>query len=177
MLKVDESTLFNLSFETEQANVDSLGFNGILIKNNLEADPSKLSFLKREQDSFYVIVIDHFDIGIEDVKNVDLKDIRKDISLKFDDIFETSGGLAYPYFKLGIRDLIIIHKDLLILEKQIIENVAVSKKQTISINPQNLPKRKGVSPKKVLAQSLARHIADDKWKKDKNVRNDQYCLE
>lgn len=168
LLKVSELTLFNLSFKNEAANVDSLGFDGILIRNDLEADPSKLSFLKREQDSFYVIGIGHFEIGIEDIQNVDLEDIRKYISLEFDSIFETSGGLAYPYFKLSIRDLVILHKDLLTLEEQIIENVAVSKKQNISINLQNLPKRKGVSPKKVLAQSLARHIADDEWKKDKN---------
>lgn len=168
LLKINESTLFNLSFKTEQSDVDALGFNGILIRNDLEADPSKLSFLNREQDKFRVIGVQHFDIGIADVKSVDLEAIRKYISLKFDDVFETSGGLAYPYFKLNIKDLIIIHKDLLILEKQIIESIAVSKNQTIDINQQHLPRRQGVSPKKVLAQNLARHIADDEWKKDKN---------
>lgn len=167
LLRIDSDNLFNLSCSGNQLGVLLSGFNGVLQNDDLEADPTQLSFIEKGVGDYYAKQINHFDISIKDFNNVNLEDIKKYISLDFDSVYETS-NIAYPNFKFHIDDLIIVHKDLITIEKQITQNDPIPKKDHASTNQQSLPRKRGVSPEKLLAQTLARHIADEEWKKDKD---------
>ena len=174
LFKIDEQTLFNMSLSSKpEDRTLILLFDGFIYNYIPDEDPSKSSQLLQwditlDNKSYHFTEVNNLSFVIDSTKDDDLKELQEKIP--FPCLFEKRNGYSFVSPKIHIKDLIIIHKDLLILEKQIIENVAVSTKQAISINQQNLPKRKGVSPKKVLAQSLARHIADDEWEKDKNKK-------
>lgn len=69
-----------------------------------------------------------------------------------------------PLLEISIDDVIILHKDLLILENNIINNSPASPRE-FQIKP-----RKGVSPQKILANEQAKIIAKALWNNDKEQK-------
>lgn len=167
LFRVDEYSLFNMSmFNNLQESTILLLIEGFVYNTSHNDDPSK----PKQLDKWTITVDDKeyrfFEIG---ALNFVIDSTNDDDLNEFSEIapylcsFDKRDTFSFVNFSININDLIVLHKDLLKLEEDIITN------KIIEIKTQFEPRR-GVSPKKVLAQSLAKHIADNEWKRDSEER-------
>ena len=188
LLQLHENLLMKLPFQeasnTEIDISESDIFIGALPLFSLESNSRTLDYLKTYFDKFYVTEIlalyPRFALVIDDEINEDqlqiISQIRPHVSSWYS--FNEPHNTIEIYFNIRIEDLIVLHRDLINLEVNIIEDTHPPTNQTKNIwKDSSLKQRQGVSSAKILAKELARHIATEQWKRDiKNqIRISEMC--
>ncbi|WP_201512476.1 hypothetical protein [Psychrobacter alimentarius] len=163
LFKVDEYTLFNMSLNSNMDNATQLLLSdGFVHKLSINDDPSKPSQLNEwsvdiDGKQYYFEEIGGLSFVVDSIKHKDL--VEFDNKVPFLCTFDKRDTFSFAQLNIKIDDLIILHKDLLKLEQETLNNEPIEDKSKFEA-------RRGVSHKKVLAQSLAKHIADDCWQQD-----------
>ncbi|CAM3939330.1 hypothetical protein PSAR109036_00675 [Psychrobacter arenosus] len=166
LLGIDSSSLFNLSITSTQKNKPLLGFNGMLACDTLDGNPAVPSFINWDNDVNRVLGVGFFNIAIVNIDSVDIDDMKNNISLRFEKIYNTEGDKGFPDFKIDLDEIIVIDKDLQELEDKIIQNAPTVKREHSAIDRYGLPRKKGVSPKLLQARLVADAHAQHLWSKD-----------
>ncbi len=173
MFQVSDYLLLNMSLNSKQkTDTRSFIFEGLLSLEELNANPRKPSILKECS-----VVFNNKTYEIYDITNISLKlkETDRDKLLKLTEeypypcIFDIRDDFSFIEFILTIDDLIILHHDLELLEKNIIENSKPPKKDNDK-EVRFLQSRQGISKGKLLAKELANHIAKTEWEKDKEQK-------
>lgn len=142
-------------------------FCGALNFDRLQDNPFYLGFLEKYINRAFLngllAIYPHFYKYSDD----DWGDIFAKSSLKVDsydlcDNDNTDKEIIYAFCKISINDLIVLHKDLMELENNIIKNNPAPQKQ-LEIKP-----KKGVSIHKLQAKEQAKIIAKALWNNDKD---------
>lgn len=164
---VNDWTIENMALST---NADSktrvFGLDGFLTKNNLYEDPRSPSILKEwsinmgEEEYFATDIYNiFFELKSNNIKF--LQDFKR--KFPYEIYFDIrSNDKVLVDFDLTINDLIILHKDLMELENNIISNSPAPIRQASEIRP-----RKGVTLRKLQAKAQAKIIAKALWNNDK----------
>lgn len=142
-------------------------FCGALSFDSLQNNPISLEFLPNIDKSIinrvlaiYPRFFRYFDEAWECVFNKSTLKIHSYEIYTEDEVEE----YAEAYCCIGIDELIVLHKDLIELESNIIKNTPIDKKTTKEIE---LKPRQGVSAKKIRAKERAKLIARVLWNNDK----------
>lgn len=164
---IDSATLENMALSSDtQSKTRLFFFDGFLAKDDLNDNPNSPSVL---QDNYWSTEINNKKYSAKDITVIHFAlksndtEILEDFKNKFpyDCQFEIRNqDLVFVDFDITINDLIMLHKDLEILENQILSNKPIEKSA--------IKARQGVSQKKLLAKELAKHIAETEWEKDKD---------
>lgn len=163
LFKVDEQTLSNMALSSNPNGETILfGFKGFIQIPYYDDDPSKPRQLKEwelcvEEKNYYLTEIGYFNFVIDSIDDKDLADFAKKVP--FSCSFDKRKDFTFPSFKIKQSDLIILHKDLLCFEREVLNNEHIEVKS-------KLEARKGISQKKLLAKALAKHIAVECWHQD-----------
>ena len=175
LFKIDEQTLFNMSLSSKPEDRTAiLLFKGFIYNSNPDEDPSKSSQLLQwdinlDNKSYHFIEVNTLSFVINSTKDDDLKELQEKIP--FPCLFEKRDGYSFVNPKIQIKDLIILHKDLIKLEEKIVGNKPIGE-------PLQFETRKGVSQKKILAKKLAEHLAIELWRidsKDRKIKIGEMC--
>lgn len=143
-------------------------FCGALSLNNLQDSPLYLGFLDKYIDrnvinQLLAIYPKFYKYSDDDWGSVFEKSSLKVSEYDTSNYNDENKEYANAYCKISIDDLLILHKDLMELESNIINNNPAPQKQTqIEIRP-----RKGVSIHKIQAQEQAKFLARALWNNDK----------
>ncbi len=175
LFRIDEQTLFNMSLNSKpEHETVILLFNGFIHNSNPNEDPSKSSQLLQwdmnlENKSYHFIEVGSLSFVIDSTKDDDLKEVQEKIP--FPCLFEKRNDFSFISPKIHIKDLIILHKDLMSLEEKIIGNKPIGEQFQFE-------NRKGISQKKILAKKLAEHLAIEFWRmdsKDRKIKIGEMC--
>lgn len=167
---VNEWTIENMALSTHaDSKTRVFCFDGFLTKDNLYENPSEPSILKEwsinidEKEYFSTGVYNmYFELKSNNIKF--LQDFKR--KFPYDTCFDIrSDELVIVNFDITINDLIILHKDLMELENNIISNSPAPQKD--KLETKQIKPRKGVSLKKLQAQEYAKIIAKVLWNNDK----------
>lgn len=173
LLLISNEVLEQLRFsETTIFYHEDWAFCGALHFDNLQGSPFSFDFLPMQQMDIHIIsgmsaIYPHF----YKHSNDDWDSVFAKSSLKVSEyeIYEHDDGSEHAsdaFCKISINDLLILHKDLMELENNIINNNPAPQKQTkIEIKP-----RKGKSVGKQTAQEQAKIIAKALWNNDKEQK-------
>lgn len=168
---VNEWTIENMALSI---NADSktriFDFDGFLTKDNLYENPREPSILKEwsinidEKEYFATDIFNiYFELKSNNIKF--LQDFRR--KFPYDVCFNIrSDELVFIDFGITINDLIILHKDLMELENNIISNSPAPQKD--KLETKQIKPRKGVSLKKLQAKEQAKIIAKALWNNDRD---------
>lgn len=165
---VDDWTIENMALSTNMDGRTRLFcFDGFLTKGNLNENPRAPSVLQE-----WSIEIDKNRCFAKDIGNISFKlkssetNFLQDFKSKlpFDNVYfdVRSNDLVFVDFDIRIYDLIVLHKDLMELENNIISNNPAPSRQISEIKP-----RKGVSIHKIQAKERAKIISRALWNNDR----------
>lgn len=149
---------------------EEIMFCGALDFNRLQDSPLYLEFLETYIDRNIINQVLAIYPNFYKYSDDDWNSVFTKSSLKISeyDIYVDDNGkeYAHAFCKISINDLLILHKDLMELENNIINNNPAPQKQTkIEIKP-----RKGKSIGKQTAQEQAKIIAKALWNNDKEQK-------
>ena len=188
LLQLHENILINLPFQeainTENGVAESELFVGALPLFTLESNSRTLDYLKVYFDKFYVTKVlalyPRFALAIDEEVDEDQLQTVSEIRPRVSNWYSFNGpdNSVELYFNIKAEDLIVLHRDLINLESNIIEDTPPPTNETKNIlKDSGLKQRQGVSSAKILAKELAKHIATEHWKRDnKNqIRISEMC--
>ena len=167
LFRVSKETLFNMSLNN---NPNSKAFlfslDGFIRRPNYNDNPSNPTQLEEwqltiEDENYQLREIGLLEFVIDSTNDEELQDFKD--KAPFSCSFEKRNDFSFAFFDISPTDLIILHKDLIILEEQIATNRP--NEEQVRFEP-----RKGISQKKILAKEYAKHIAEEHWKQD--VKNE-----
>lgn len=167
---VNNWTIENMALSTHaDSKTRVFSFDGFLTKDNLYKNPSEPSILQEwrinidEEEYFATGIYNmYFELTSNNIKF--LQDFKR--KFPYDTCFDIrSDELVIVDFDITINDLIILHKDLMELENNIISNSPAPQKD--KLETKQIKPRKGVSLKKLQAQEYAKVIAKALWNNDK----------
>ncbi len=159
---IDESSLFSgfLPLDTPNGDAYSLDYLDDYLLSNFE-----------DSVAFTLAIYPNIDIFLDDEEEVTVA-IDRTIKLctpKVVDYYcqqdESQKTYITPYFEIDRSDLLILSSGVTKLE-ELISNVEEPSIEVKSLDTDFL-KKKGVSPQKLLAKHMAKHIADKEWQADK----------
>lgn len=163
LFRLDTSSLLNMSLNRDINNTTLLLLiDGFVHSSNLDDDPSTSSKLKEwsldiDGKQYYFTDIGSISIAIDSIDDDDLAEFNNKVP--FLCTFDKRDKFSFAELNIKICDLTILHKDLLILERETLNNEPIEDKSKFEA-------RKGVSHKKILAKEFAKHIADECWHQD-----------
>lgn len=167
LFRVSKETLSNMSLNNNPNSKSFLfSLDGFIQRPNYNDNPSKPTQLEEwqltiEDKNYHLMEIGLLEFVIDSINDDDLQDFKD--KAPFSCSFEKRDDFSFAFFEINSTDLIILHKDLIILEEQITVNRSIEEK--VQFEP-----RKGISQKKILAKEYAKHIAKEHWKQD--VKNE-----
>ena len=137
--------------------------NLLFLVNNLTIENMALS--TNADSKTRVFCLDGFLTKDNLYENPSEPSILKEWRINIDEKEYFATGIYIIYFDITINDLIILHKDLMELENNIISNSPAPQKD--KLETKQIKPRKGVSLKKLQAQEYAKIIAKALWNNDK----------
>lgn len=163
LFRIDENSLFNMSLNNNpQKESFVFSFDGFINKFSNDDDPSKPNQLRNwgldlEDTEYYLTNIGGINFVIDSINDDDLNEYKE--KMPFSCSFEKRKDFSFIKPEININDLIILHKDVVVIEEKISED-----HPTILHN--QFKSRKGISDKKALAKAVAKKIATDYWEAD-----------
>lgn len=181
---MDKRTIQNMALSIKQKNDEVLFcFDGFIYRDNLNDNPESPKQLKEwavtvNDKEYYIYDVANLGIKILSKKKAILDDFKAKIPFPCDFYTFDEWDIVIVNLKITIDDLIILHKDLELLEKKIIENAPIPEKEYLKVSDVSyLVSRKGVSPRKLQAKLIANAHAQHLWAKDhdKKIRVGEMC--
>lgn len=174
LFAVSRETLSNMALSNNPNNRELLfSFNGFIQKPNYDDNPYKPRQLAEwqvalEDKKYNFIKIDHMSFIIESTDDEDLRELEE--KMPFPCSFDKRDTFTFLNIHISLDDLLIMHRDLISLEEEILENKPFN-------DQTNFAPRKGVSRRKILAKEFAKHIAIEHWKRDtaKDIKISKMC--
>lgn len=167
---VDEWTIQNMALSTN-ANSKTRNFflSGFLTKENLYGNPTKPNILKDwdievGKNKYFAKDIACINFKLNSSEQGVLQDFKDKFPYEIIDFDIRGDNLVFIEWDITINDLIILHKDLMKLEKNIINNSPEPQKES---EIKHIQPRKGVSVQKLQAKEQAKVIARALWNNDK----------
>ena len=163
LFRIYENSLFNMSLSSKSNNESRLLLlDGFVYMPNINDDPSKPSQLSewkvnKDGNEYFFTEIGAVTLVIDSTNDDDLAEFSE--KSPFLCSFDKRDDFSFPELNIKLNDIIVLHKDLLILEKEILNNKSIKDKSKFET-------RKGISHKKILAKEFAKHVADEHWKQD-----------
>lgn len=163
LFKLDEQTLFNMTLNSNLNSTSRLLLlEGFIHKFNINDDPARPTELKEwgidiDGKTYHFIEIGIISMIIDSTEDKYLAEFAKKVPFLCS--FDKRGDFSFCEFNIKLSDIIILHKDLLALEKAILTDKPIENKGKFEA-------RKGVSHKKILAKEFAKHIAEEQWLQD-----------
>lgn len=163
LFRIYENSLFNMSLNSNPNNESRLLLlDGFVYMPNINDDPSEPSQLSewtinKDGNEYFFTEIGAVTLVIDSTNDDDLAEFSE--KSPFLCSFDKRDDLSFPEFNIKLNDIIVLHKDLLILEREILDNKSIKDKSKFEA-------RKGISYKKILAKEFAKHVADEHWKQD-----------
>ena len=163
LFRIYQHSLFNMSLISNLNNESRLLLlDGFVYLPNINDDPSKPSQLNdwtidKDGIEYFFTKIGAVSLIIDSTNDKDLAEFAEKVP--FPCSFDKRDTLSFPEFNIKLNDIIILHKDLLNLEVETLNNKPIEDKC-------KLEARKGVSQKKLLAKALAKNIAVEYWHQD-----------
>lgn len=136
---IDERTIQNMALSTKQKNDEVLFcFDGFIYRDNLNDNPESPKQLKEwavtvDDKEYYIYDVANLSIKILSKEKAILDDFKSKIPFPCDFYTFDEWDIVIVILNITIDDLIILHKDLEILENQILENAPIPPKELKSL--------------------------------------------
>ena len=174
LFRVDEYSLFNLAMVNNlQDSTPLLLIEGFVYNSSHNDDPYKPKQLDEwaitVKDKIYrMLEINTLSFVIDSTNDDDLSEFIEKYPYLCS--FDKRDGFSFIKIYINIDNLIILHKDLLRVEEEVINNKPIE-------NRMGFEPRKGISKKKILAKEFAKHTAIEHWKRDieNNIKIGEMC--
>ena len=167
LFKVSKETISNMSLSNKSNDeIYLFGLEGFIQKPNYNDDPYKPRQLEEwkvsvKNKDYQMMDISYINFVIDSINDQELAQFAK--TAPFPCSFDKRDNFSFFGFNIKINDIIILHKDLLILEEESLNNRPIENKNKFA-------SRRGVSHKKILAKEIAKHIAEKYWLQDTENR-------